>query len=106
MSGLLGAFDLAAATETILYTVPSGQVATVSVNLCNRGGDSAGVRIALLPDANLPLSGEDYIEYDADLCYNESLERTGIVLSEGQSVAVYSDIADVTAQVYGWEEPA
>jgi len=103
MSGRLGAYDLAVTTETIIYTCPSSKLASVNVNICNRNGTDAIVRLGFL-EGSLPLSNEDYIEYDFTIAANESLEKRGIVLIETQSLAVYSDIANVTAQVWGIEE--
>lgn len=101
MSGRLGAFDLAAATETTIYTVPSEKIASISISLCNRNSDNASIRIALSDGA---LSDSDYIEYDFLLCGNAPIERSGVVLSSGQSVIVRSDLANTSALVYGWEE--
>ena len=103
-SGRLGAADLAATTNTAIYTVPASTVATVNVNVCNRNAANVEVRVALLDGAIGTLVNEDYIEYDTPIQLNEVLERTGIVMSVGQTIVVYSDTANVTAQVWGWEE--
>ena len=104
-SGRLGAADLLADTDTEIYSVPSGKVATVSVNFCNRNAAQVIIRLANLDGLIATLSLEDYIIFDLELCNNSPLERSGIVMSAGSSIVVRSDTANVTAQVWGWEEP-
>lgn len=101
-SGVLGTADLVAATNTTVYTVPTSRVATVNINICNRGSSPAKVRLALSTTA-LPTAG-DYIEYEANLAGNGVLERTGFVLEAGRLVVAYSDLATVSVVVHGFEE--
>lgn len=104
-SGRLGAADLAATTNTGVYTAPSGVVATVNVNVCNRNSAAVAVRVAAIDGAIGAISAEDYIEYDTPIGVNGVLERTGVVLAAGQTIGAYSDTANVSVQVWGWEEP-
>jgi hypothetical protein len=104
-SGRLGAEDLLAATNTLIYTGPTDTIATVSVNICNRNSDIVAIRLAVLDGAIGTLANEDYIEYDTDLNANGVLERTGLVIAATQTIVAYSDTANVSVQVYGWEEP-
>jgi hypothetical protein len=102
-SGRLGAADLAAATNTTVYTVPTGKVGTFSVNICNRNSTGARIRIALAAaGGGAPLATE-YIEYDAILDGNDVLERTALVLDGDRRVIVYSDVANISAVIYGFE---
>jgi len=104
MSGRLAALDLAAAVGTLLYTVDNDLVATVSLSMCNRNTDPVSVRVAIVDGVLSGLLDSDYIEYDSSLCPCTPLERTGIVLGAGQSLVVYSDTANVSAVLWGWEE--
>lgn len=104
MSGRLGALDLIATTNTLLYTVPSGKVSTVNLSLCNRNITDVNVRAALVDGVLVDLVVEDYFEYDTLLCANIPIERSGIVMAEGQSIIVYSDTANVSTVLWGWEE--
>lgn len=101
-SGVLGAADLAAATNTTIYTVPASRVATVNINICNRGTSPVKIRLAVSATAS-PAAGS-YIEYDANLAGNGVLERTGFVLEAGRLVVAYSDLATVSVVVHGFEE--
>jgi hypothetical protein len=105
-SGRLGAVDILATTNTAIYSVPSGKVATVNINVCNRNAAEIAIRLAVLDGAIGTLANEDYIEYDVPMFDNGVLERTGIVISDGQTVVAYSDTANVSVQVWGWEEDA
>jgi hypothetical protein len=103
-TGRLGASDVSATTLTTVYTCPADTYAVVAVNICNRGSSSAAIRVAVA-DADTPNAGE-YIEYDVDVFAKNVLERTGLVLSAGQRVVVYSSTANISAVVVGIETAA
>lgn len=100
-NGRLGAADLAASTNTTVYTVPADTFAVVTVSLCNRSSSSRTIRIALA-SADTPTDAE-YLEYDVSLVGNGTIERTGIVMNQTQKIVVYSNSLDVSAVVYGLE---
>jgi hypothetical protein len=106
MSGKLGSADLAAATNTEVYVCLTGTISTVNVSFCNRNALPSDIRLAITDTGLLSLTDADYLEYDLELVSSGILERTGIVLSEGQSVVAYSALAEVSTQVWGWEEVA
>ena len=102
-SGRLGVADISATTNTLVYTVPNGVTATVNINVVNRGSESASIRLAIV-DGNVgALAVEDYIEYETSLAAHDILERSGVVMSAGESVVVYSTLANVSIRVYGFE---
>ena len=45
-SGILGNSDLSANTNTTVYTVPADTYSVVTVNFCNRGSNTANIRLA------------------------------------------------------------
>lgn len=100
-TGRLGVADLAAATNTSVYTVPADTFSVVTVSLCNRSAGTRSVRVAVAA-AGTPLDAE-YIEYDADILANGVLERTGIVMDASKILVVRADSTDVSAVVYGIE---
>lgn len=100
-NGRLGASNLAAASNTSVYTCPVDTFAVVTVNLTNRSNTSRNVRIAVGPNAS-PATSE-YIEYDVELLANGVIERTGIVLAAGQRIVCYANSTDTNAVVYGIE---
>ena len=101
-AGKLGNAVLPTNTDTVLYTVPANVVATVNINICNKGAATAKVRLAIA--ANAAPGAAEYLEYDTALPANGVLERTGIVCSAGEKVVVRADTADVAVRVHGFEE--
>jgi len=109
-TGKLGANDLAATTLTTVYECPAATYSVVSINICNRGTSTTGVRIAIgiriaIADSATPGAAE-YIEYDTEVFSKNVLERTGIVLAATQRIVVYSTQASVSAVVVGIETVA
>lgn len=100
-SGILGTADLAAATNTSVYTVPAGKTASFAVNFTNRSTIPVNIRLGACATGT-PSAGE-YIIYDAIINPNCSLERTGLVAQENKIVVAYANTASVSVQVYGYE---
>jgi hypothetical protein len=100
-TGRLGSADIAANTNTTVYTVPASTFAVVTVSMCNRSSTQRSVRVAMT-DADTP-TADEWIEFDTSLVGNGTLERTGLVLSAGQKIVVFSNSIDVSAVVYGLE---
>jgi hypothetical protein len=102
-TGRLGANDLAAATNTTVYTVPSDTFSVVTLSICNRGNQAVAIRVAVSAAAT-PTAAE-YIEYDTEVLGKGVLERTGIVMDAGRLLVVYSSAANVSAVALGIETP-
>lgn len=100
-TGRLGSADLAAATNTTVYTCPADTFAVVSINVCNRGASPVTVQMAIC-DTATP-GTDEYIEFDTTLSAKGVLERTGIVLDAGKLLVVRSSAISVNAVVYGIE---
>jgi hypothetical protein len=100
-TGRLGTADLAAATNTTLYTVPADTFAVVTVSVCNRGASAASIQLAVASSAT-PGAAE-YLEFDTSLSAKGVLERTGIVLDAGKLLVVRSSATSVNAVAYGIE---
>jgi hypothetical protein len=100
-TGRLGVADLAAATNTTLYTCPTSTFAVVTVSVCNRGASPANIRISISSSAT-PADSE-FIEYDVSLAAKGVVERTGIVMDAGKLLVVRSSAIGVSAVVYGIE---
>jgi hypothetical protein len=100
-TGRLGHADLAAGTNTSLYTVPTNTFGIVTLSICNRGNSAISVRVAVA-SAGTPLDSE-YIEYDVEILAKGVLERSGIALAAGQILVVYSSAVNVSAVAMGIE---
>ena len=100
-TGRLGSADLAAATNTTLYTVPADTFAVVTVSVCNRGATACTVQLAVC-DTATP-GNDEYLEFDTSLSAKGVLERTGVVIDAGKLLVVRSSATSVNAVVYGIE---
>jgi hypothetical protein len=100
-TGRLGTADLAAATNTTVYTCPADTFAVVTLSVCNRGSTAATIQISVC-DTSTP-GNDEYIEFDTSLTAKGVLERTGIVLDAGKLLVVRSSAISVNAVVYGIE---
>ncbi len=100
-TGRLGVADLAATTDTALYTVPASTFSVFTLNIVNRNATAVTVRVALA-STGTPTASE-YIEFDTSIPANAVLERSGLVLDAGKIVVVRSSTTSVSAVVYGIE---
>lgn len=101
ITGNVSGFDLAAATDTLIYTCPAGKRASVTVCFANRGTTAAKARLARGTGASP--AATDYLEYDASVAAGAPLIRSGIPLSSGDKIWARSDVVSVTVQVEGVE---
>jgi hypothetical protein len=100
-TGRLGVQEISAATNTTVYTVPSGIYSICNVSITNRGTTSANIRLAMASTGSP--TNQEWIEYDTVLVGNGVFERTGLVMQAGLNIVVYSSAASVGVTVYGIE---
>ncbi|MBD8051756.1 hypothetical protein [Limnohabitans radicicola] len=101
-SGTLGQADLAATTNTAVYTVPAGKVASFNVNVLNRTTSNVTVRMAI--SATSSPTNSEFLEYEATVPANGVMERTGLVASAGKNLVIYASSTGVSVNVFGFEE--
>lgn len=103
--GRLAAVELAATTDTTIYSPAAGRWATVTVNICNRSTTAAKVRLLLVDAATVGTpADEDYLEYETIIPLGTPLERTNIIVNPGYCIAARSDGSDTNVQVWGIEQ--
>jgi hypothetical protein len=107
-SGLQGKAKPAANTWNNIYTIPSGKIASFSINAVNQGGLSSNVDFVISTSSTSGgIAATEYIEFSTLLnSLSSTLERTGLVSDDvnGKYIWVRSSTADVAFQVYGYEE--
>ena len=86
-------YNLTPATYTTLTTGPSsGRYQTVTVNFCNTSASTMFIRLNISTTATSPAAA-DFIEYDVPLAPYSELERSGIVIGNGQQIGAYASAA-------------
>lgn len=103
MSTVFGSSRPAATTETALYTVASGKDSVVNMVAVCASGSVAKIRVGVQSTSG-SFAAKDYIAYDYLLEENEPWERTGIALTAGNSIRVYTDTPTVNFHYHAIEE--
>ena len=83
--GRLGANDLAATTNTSVYTVPASTKATVNINVCNRNSSAVKIRLAIEDGSTGTPADEDG---SADLQYVLNVAETIAQHMNGYKVVI------------------
>lgn len=102
---VLGQAAAAAATDTLLYTVPANtQTIGSSVAAANRDpAVTAAYRVAVVPSAD-SLNTKHYLRYDKLLAPRDDNQMViGISLAAGDKVYVRSDTGNVSFSLFGNE---
>ena len=107
-SGFLGKSKPAANTFTNIYTIPSDKIASFSVNACNQGTTAANIDIVIsTASSSGSITLSEYVSFgDVVGASGGTVERTGLVsdATNGKYIWIRSTTADVSFQVYGYEE--
>jgi len=103
MSGLLGKQALENWNAKTIYTVPTGKVATMNLNLCNFTDDARKAYITI--DAGIAGTAS-WLEHGTVIPAHGVLERTGLVLSAGEQLRAWDDGAGIAARAHGFSPPA
>jgi len=101
---VLGQNDLAATTNTDVYTVPASTETIIStIIIANRTASAESYRIAIRPDG-ATLADEHYIAYDVPIPANDSTTITlGITLDAADVLTCYASAVDLSVNVFGTE---
>lgn len=101
MSGRLAAIKPPANTPTTLYQVPENKLASITVSACNQGTGKDQISIQLSAGT---AGAENYIEYRAEVSTSGVLERSGIVLKEGEEIIVTAQQGQTSFVAWGIDE--
>jgi len=99
-TGFLGRANLAAATDTLLFTA-GATPQTFNVRFANRNASPVKVRVAIGVAGGGAPAVDEYVDYDVTVLANGILEDTGLVASSGEKVWVRSDTANVSVRAHG-----
>jgi hypothetical protein len=100
-SGKLGSASLSAGVDTLLYTVPSGKVATANIRVANRNPETINVSVAIGTGGSL--ANYDYITFNTPVEAYSILEEIAVMMSPNEKVWVRSNLGSVSVRVHGVE---
>ena len=86
--------------DVVLYTVPTGEEATLNIFITNQGASPAKIRIGISSENEISLGSSEYIEYNLDINPRQTYQRTDIKVRGDQSVIVWTDNANVAFAAY------
>lgn len=90
---------------TLAYTNNTSVAATMNVNFCNiTDHDSSDIRIAISTATSAAgVGAADYVEYGQGLPSHNFYQRTGFVVSPGESIYVFDLAGYCVVRVDGFE---
>lgn len=101
-SGVFGKLDCPQGVLSRIWYNSSTNAATVDVLMCNKGTNTAVIRIAIIPAYTDTPNSEDYIVYNQPVDAGSTFTYSGIVMSTQETMYVYADSPDVAARVHGF----
>lgn len=101
-NGIHGAYNLYTDTPQSIAQCRTDNLATVTVNICNRSNEPAHIKLGFTEFESTFDAGTGWIEYDIELPAHGVIERSGLVIPTGYYITAQSDIADVSAQAWGF----
>ena len=104
-TGLLGYGELSQSAAEVLYTPGASTKGVVTVSICNKGASSIRARLGVSGSATTSVTA--YLEFDTLLEGNGVLERTGLTVTNPQTlIAEVGTASAVDYVVLGIEETA
>lgn len=100
MAAILLGVDLAADTDTSVYTPGVGKTGSVSLRVVNRGATAATVSVWSIYGT----THTAYFDVGAVIASYGVLNETRLVVPDGVALWVRSSSAVVSATVQGWED--
>lgn len=103
-SGRLAAINPTSLTETVLYTAPANVYTVLTISILNNGSTPTTLDLSIVEaSGDTPVNPTDYFEYKTELSAKAQYERTGVVVSNGQTIKILTSGGGVSAQVWGIE---
>ena len=97
--------SLQAATFVKIYPNSGSGPATMNIAFCNMStAETNGVRVAISNASDASgITSADYVEYNQTVNPSNVYERTGMVISPGESIYVFDQFGVCSARVHGFE---
>lgn len=101
--GRLGVANPSANTNTLIYTVPPGVIASLNVNVVNMGMTDSNFTLYISDNSTTTI--DRLIENNVVIPANGGvLERGAIVCTSGETLYVNSGTANLSIRVHGFED--
>ena len=105
VSKILGQYSPSAASEYTLYTVPAAKSAQITgLVICNTNTSTAVIRVAVLLNGESTTTTKNYVAYNKNIyTIGEETILVGMQLSAGTKIKIYSNLANVSFTLSGYE---
>ena len=87
-------------SNIVLYTVPTGEEATLNLFITNQSASPARIRMGVSSENTINLTPSEYLEYNLDINPRQTCQRTDIKVRGDQSVVVWTDNPGVAFAAY------
>ncbi len=87
-------------SDVVLYTVPSGEEANLSLFITNQSASPGKIRLGISSENSISLLPSEYLEYNLDVNPRQTCQRTDIKVRGDQSVIVWTDNPGIAFAAY------
>ena len=87
-------------SDVVLYTVPSGEEATLNLFITNQSASPGKIRLGISAENSIDLLPSEYLEYNLDINPRQTCQRTDIKVRGDQSVIVWTDNPGIAFAAY------
>lgn len=105
MTAVQGSVIPTLTTDTILFTPAAGRKATVDISISNQGATVAVVKLGVVDSDQVGniVTADWYLKFNQEAYPTMPIGHDKVVIPDGYSLIIYSNLADVAFGYHGFE---